>query len=202
MPVRIELPRSGVRMEYERYWLPAGQPATLSFRYLRQQLVHPIAFFLGVLIVVAARLAARGRRLAVRLVALALAGVGGGLLVEAVGAQAALAVFVAAGLVALWPPGWRPRTVAADLGQWARTLPERYRADRERTAAEAQAMRELEVDSGGEATSTRYPRFGSWATAGRVAWRSTLAALLGVALWSLAHQTVALVEQLAHPLGG
>lgn len=41
MAVRIDLPESGVRLDYNRYWLEAGAPLTLSFRYIRGWLMLP-----------------------------------------------------------------------------------------------------------------------------------------------------------------
>ena len=41
MPVRIKLPESGVRLEYNRYWLNAAEPVSISFWYLRSWLRLP-----------------------------------------------------------------------------------------------------------------------------------------------------------------
>ncbi len=46
MPVRINVPRRGHRLNYRRYWLGGGQPMSLSFWHLRSWLRYPIKGFL------------------------------------------------------------------------------------------------------------------------------------------------------------
>jgi hypothetical protein len=52
MPVRIEIPRSGKRREYTRYWLEAEQPAEVTVYYARTALLLPL-LMLGVLLAAA-----------------------------------------------------------------------------------------------------------------------------------------------------
>ena len=40
MPVRIDIPKTGVRLEYKRYWLEADKSARVSFTYLSRWLSH------------------------------------------------------------------------------------------------------------------------------------------------------------------
>ncbi len=49
MPVRIQLPKTGVRREYARYWIEAGTPVHASVRYMSSWLRLPLAFVLAVL---------------------------------------------------------------------------------------------------------------------------------------------------------
>jgi hypothetical protein len=43
MPVRIDLPESGVRLEHTRYWIEANEPVRVSYRFLRAWLFAPLS---------------------------------------------------------------------------------------------------------------------------------------------------------------
>ncbi len=50
--VRIELPRSGTRLDFPRYWIRKGHPVEVSFRYVRSWLTIPAAMLLTLLLAV------------------------------------------------------------------------------------------------------------------------------------------------------
>ena len=50
MPVRINQPRTGIRLEYGRYWVVGDEPVTVSFRYVRSWLLTPASFLLAALL--------------------------------------------------------------------------------------------------------------------------------------------------------
>ena len=49
MPVRIQLPRAGVRLDSERYWLAANEPLRVELSYLRGWLRYPLLLLVGLL---------------------------------------------------------------------------------------------------------------------------------------------------------
>ncbi len=53
MAVRIELPKSGTRLDYSRYWLEGDAPLEISFRYLRSWLTIPATILLTLLMALA-----------------------------------------------------------------------------------------------------------------------------------------------------
>ena len=65
MPVRIDLPKDGLRLDHERYWLPADRPVEVSFRYARASLKLPGRAAFAVLLVLAFWLVLVRRRWAV-----------------------------------------------------------------------------------------------------------------------------------------
>ena len=58
MAVRIELPRTGTRLDYTRYWLDGGVPLEISFRHIRSWLTIPAGIALAILLALACVLAA------------------------------------------------------------------------------------------------------------------------------------------------
>lgn len=46
MPVRFKIPKVGKRMEYQRYWIEAGSPVSVSFSFVRAWLRYPAWIFL------------------------------------------------------------------------------------------------------------------------------------------------------------
>ncbi len=205
MPVRIELPKGGIRLEHARYWLAAGQPATVSFRYADRWLAYPSALLLALLVLAGAAVGARSslaaRHLAVRLVTWVVAGAGAWLLGQLAGGRVAL-IAIGAGILIALPPR-RVRALAVSAREWARTLPERFRADRERLAAEARALHELEAQLSAETTGhdgrARRRRVATIMV--RAGARMALAACFVGAALLLVHQAMALVLQLWHPIG-
>jgi hypothetical protein len=131
MSVRIEIPRSGIRLELDRYWLAEGAPLEVSFWFLRGWPRFPIAIGAALLLAAGLALAATARRggrrrtriiLGLAVVALAawpLCLTGG-----AVGIGGAIALaFVGTALARKWPS----RAVAA-IGGYAKGLPALLRA--------------------------------------------------------------------------
>lgn len=51
LPVRINLPRTGHRLNYHRYWIAAEYPVAVSTQYIRSWLAYPLAAVLAGLIV-------------------------------------------------------------------------------------------------------------------------------------------------------
>lgn len=148
MPVRIQIPKTGQRLEHTRYWLEAQHRTQVSFGYLRGWLAAPIALLLLALLVGLAALLLDvwwpgGRRwtlgwpapLAVALLVswpvLALAG-GGWLL---------LALLVGA-LLGLWRRGVLGQA-GGELAAWWQGLPAAWRAAREGQVASASVLRTL-----------------------------------------------------------
>ncbi len=50
MPVRIGLPKNGVRLRYQRYWLDANKASEVHFYYVRSWLLRPVALALLLLL--------------------------------------------------------------------------------------------------------------------------------------------------------
>ncbi len=50
MSVRIELPKTGTRMDYSRYWLEGDRPCRVTFTYMRGWLAIPAVVFLTLLL--------------------------------------------------------------------------------------------------------------------------------------------------------
>lgn len=200
MPVRIRLPKRGLRREYLRYWIAEGQPAQLTYRYLSHGLAAPLIVlcWLGIALCVIVGCSERRR---------ALRGLG---CVAALGLGLVLAwplralsnnlAPLSASMLGLLIVGWRqrwPSRTVVHVGRWARTLRERYAVWR----CEQQRVREAEgeLDAEGTMASSSAPP----APALRVArWRlATLALLLaGTSLWlvTLLARLVALLVE--HPL--
>jgi hypothetical protein len=148
MPVRIQIPKSGVRLEHTRYWLEAGHRTQVSFRYLRGWLLAPIGLVLLALLGVLAALltdawwpGARRWRPGWPLPLLLALGVSWLVLRTAGGALLLLALLVGA-LLALWQRGVL-RQHGAELAAWWRGLPAAWRAAREGQVASASVLRTL-----------------------------------------------------------
>lgn len=62
MPVRIQLPKGGVRLEYERYWQNAGEPVAVTLPFMKRWLRLPLVFGCLAVMVLAAWWAGRRRR--------------------------------------------------------------------------------------------------------------------------------------------
>ncbi len=60
MPVRIKIPETGARLEYERYWIDAGQPVEVWMWYVRGWLLRPLGLALAALVAFGVFLAMRG----------------------------------------------------------------------------------------------------------------------------------------------
>ncbi|MFH1808005.1 MAG: hypothetical protein ABIJ09_04630 [Pseudomonadota bacterium] len=60
MPVRIQIPKTGVRLEHTRYWLEAQHRTRVSFSYLRGWLRTPIVLLLLALLIFATALLVDG----------------------------------------------------------------------------------------------------------------------------------------------
>ncbi|MDP2344902.1 MAG: hypothetical protein Q8O67_28410 [Deltaproteobacteria bacterium] len=152
MPVRVQLPTTGMRLVTTRYWLDAQEPLTVSFRYAQIPVVLMLEAFLallcaGAFVVVFARRPApegepAGPHYLPRPARLALLAVGVGCAVV-VGAKlhavtVVVAVVVALGVI-LWRRGsWRAAIAAlADVAWLNRDAAENWaRAVREREATE------------------------------------------------------------------
>ncbi|MBI2374436.1 MAG: hypothetical protein HYV07_10615 [Deltaproteobacteria bacterium] len=122
MPVRIELPESGVELEHVRYWVAGGEQVPVSFTYVRSWLLMPTRILgllgLTLLFVMMIRSAAP-RRAKVALSAMsALLAAWIGVLVPTVAACA---------LVHAWRTGAIDRVRAGLEGAWV-TMPDRFRA--------------------------------------------------------------------------
>jgi hypothetical protein len=130
MSVRIEIPRSGIRLELDRYWLAEGVPLEVSFRFLRGWLRFPIGIGAALLLAAGLAIAAAARpggRRRLRVAAgLAVAGLSAWPAWEAGGALAAGGAvalgFVAVALVRRWP-----RRATAAIGGYLRGLPARVK---------------------------------------------------------------------------
>ena len=178
MPVRIKLPRTGVRMEHARYWIPQGRDVAVSFSYLSRRLLYPLLFLLGALVCCAVVLAAavppaaRARRWR-RNGALALAALLAWPLAQLGGSTPLLLALALALVISARLGGWGARSWTC-LQRWITTLPQRFRrrTGRPRPAA------------------TRLRAVGRVALTGAV----VLAALL------LLRGLVSLAALLAHPL--
>ena len=139
MPVRMKVPDSGgVKLEYGRYWLPEGQPVTVSFSYLRRSLVAPVSALAAGLIFALALYATRLARLrttwrhgeGARAIGLGAAAIAVGVAVSKLSGGTLVVLAIVAGVaVALAPP----RAALERLSGWWTTLPERWRG---RTRAE------------------------------------------------------------------
>ena len=190
MPVRISIPKTGVRLEYQRYWLEAGEPAQVSFRYLSRWLSHPLIFSLGLMLMLGCWLLHREDWTRY---------VGGAFIVlpvwplAVIASKAVLLGFAIAGLaVYALPRAWPPGT-GARLGRWARTMPERYRVERHEAQAELQAQ------------LTEHPELLAptrKARRRRIFLRLLVAAGLVTSAFFLAEQLMALLDVLDQPMGG
>jgi len=133
MPVRITLPTAGVHVTYSRYWVPAEQPVTTSFRYVADWVPSAAHLLLGLLLVLGAFVAAGRRRdLRGRLVRaagglLVLVGAVGVAWIDSVGA---LVPFLLLAVVAILVRRNSLGVAWRGVRRWASELPDRYR-DRE-----------------------------------------------------------------------
>lgn len=190
MPVRIGLPKSGIRLEYERYWLAADQPANVSFTYISRWLSYPLTFFLGLLIMLGCWLQ-QGSRIT-RVIGLVLLIAPLWPLGKLAGFTAVLGFSLAGLAVYLFSQWWLPGA-GASASRWARTLRSRFREARARDQAEFQAVLEANPD---QRSFTRTARL-------RAITSRVLAAIgLAVALAYLLGKIWALIGQLMHPVGG
>jgi len=133
MPVRFQIPKDGVTLEYQRYWIDRGRPLEISFRYLRAWLRIPAWMglagvgALGLWLVSLALGARRRRGLALAGCAIAVAAFAGA---EWLGGVRAVVLGVLAGLVAICVQRrWLGR-LPAGLAAWWRGLRERFRLRR------------------------------------------------------------------------
>lgn len=196
MPVRIEIPKTGVRLEYQRYWLESGKSARVSFTYLSRWLSHPLIFGLGLMLMIGCWLLSNPGRIHWRAL--------GGVLVlfplwplGKIAGAAVLFGFCAAGLfVYLLPRVWPPGT-AALLERWVLGLPERYRLERQQ-ARMNQHMSAVQPAEG-------YPQYQVSTRSARARYvitRLIIAGALIAVLVLLFEQFRALIALLDQPLGG
>ena len=190
MPVRIDIPKTGVRLEYQRYWLEAGKPARISFTYLSRWLSHPLIFGMGLMLMFGCWLLTS--REAWRWPALVLIVVPLWPLFKIAG-MGVLIGFCAAGLVVyLWPRVWPPGT-AGVLERWALGLVDRYRAERQHARLAQQQELELPPHSVAPSRAARVRQ---------VILRLAIAGALIAVLVMLFEQLGALMALLDQPLGG
>lgn len=112
MPVRINVPRTGHRLNYHRYWIGADRPVQLTTRYVRSWLLYPAQLGLAVVLVVLLQIRRRWLWVPAMVVSVALYALTGP--IPVVGAWV-----LALGLMAWrrrWFTGLAPRCV-----QWLRT---------------------------------------------------------------------------------
>ncbi|MEZ4464021.1 MAG: hypothetical protein R3F43_05725 [bacterium] len=120
MPVRINVPRTGHRLNYHRYWIAADEPVALATSYVRGWLIWPAVVALAVVLV--ALVQVRRRRVG-GLVGVALVGAAMGWLAGPVPPAGAL--LVGLGLRG-WRRGWLPGG-AERLWRWVGTQRGRLR---------------------------------------------------------------------------
>lgn len=135
MPVRIAVPKSGLRLEHTRYWLPESQAPAVSFMFVRSWLLAPIALLLAALFALGLFFVV-DELLPNKLLAYSRWPIG--VVIMAVlwwplgksGGGWGFAIGVGLGLVALvLSRGWLRQALAA-IGEWRARLPERWRAAR------------------------------------------------------------------------
>jgi len=135
MPVRIAVPKSGLRLEHTRYWLAESQPPAVSFMFVRSWLLAPIALLLAALFALGLFFVV-DELLPNKLLAYSRWPIG--LLIMALlwwplsksGGGWGFAIGSALGLAALaMSRGWLRRALDA-FGTWRAQLPERWRAAR------------------------------------------------------------------------
>lgn len=177
MPVRINLPESGIRLEHTRYWIDADQPVRVSYRYLRSWLLAPLGLFFALLFAFAAGSALQARlRGGPRAMVLGLGAASVVLalvLVKVASAGVLVLAALAAFGVVLARTG-RLSAGAARVSAWWRGLPEGWRT-RERPEKRS------------------IPR---------VLWKSALGFWMGVLVLAMTSAVVRFVALLSSPLGG
>lgn len=190
MPVRIDIPKTGVRLEYKRYWLEPGKPARISFTYLSRWLTHPLIFGFGLVLMLGCWLLnsrTNWRWLAPVLVIAPLWP-----LVKIAG-MSVLIGFCGAGLfVYLWPRIWPPGT-AATLERWALGLTGRYRQDRYQIFVARQEALAAQIQGAMPSRGAR---------ARQILGRLIIAGALVAVVFLLAEQLGQLYGLLKQPLGG
>jgi hypothetical protein len=133
--VRIELPRTGTRLDYSRYWVDRGRPLEVSFQYLRGWLRIPGGILLVLLLAAGCVLALGKRRTGPSTRSNKWAGV----LVIAfslwplykVADETGIVLGVIIGLIAVAARRGFLRSAPSAVADWARTLIGRFR-ERER----------------------------------------------------------------------
>lgn len=147
MPVRIELPEEGKRLDYTRYWLDTGQPAEVSLAFVRTWLLAPLwlvlalLFGLGLLLFADASIPTRRLGFSSWRVGLGLALVTAWPLGEVIGGLGFIVAVVLAGAAFVSLPGrWAQGVELARLyvcGFKAGFAAHRDREDREKVGAAA-----------------------------------------------------------------
>jgi hypothetical protein len=129
-PVRIRLPRAGVRLDLTRHWIDGGQKVTARVAFLRRALVYPAVFSLAMLLALAVAVALTRRGRLSRVVWTAVAAATLWPLHALAGTlPVAVAALLGIGLAVAHQARWRRACQA--LMDWARCLPRRFR-ERER----------------------------------------------------------------------
>ena len=140
VPVRIKLPRTGIRLEHERYWIGDDEPVSVSFLFLERRLIYPMLALTVLLLALGLACAGTPTR------SLWTRGAGGALALAAAVPALKLGGLVAplAGLViglGLVGHGRRwPRRTREALAGWAGSLPQRWR-ERPRDAPRSAGQR-------------------------------------------------------------
>ena len=132
MPVRIQLPRAGQRLDLTRYWIDQDQQVSARVDFFRRALVYPAVFLLGALLALALMLTLTRRGLPRRAAgAVAVAATLWPLQALAGVSAIIVAALLGVGLAALHRERWR--SALQRLIDWGRSLPRRFR-ERERPA--------------------------------------------------------------------
>lgn len=216
MPVRIRLPKRGLRREYLRYWIGEGQPAQLTYRYLSRGLAAPLIVLCWLGIALCVIVGCSERRRALRGLG-CVAALGLGLLLAwPLRALSNNLAPLAAALLGLLVVGWRqrwPSRVVVHVGRWARTLRERYGVWRSEQQLVREAEGELDTNANHEeGPAAEGPAAAEEANASAAAplapvlrvarWRVAVLALLlaGSSLWLVTLLARLLALLVKHPL--
>jgi hypothetical protein len=125
--VRIKLPRTGIRLEHERYWIGEDEPVGLSLLFLERGLVYPALALAAALLAAGVVLAgARRTRSPLRWGGGALALVAAGPALK-LGGLVALVAGLTVGLALVGHSRRWPRRVHDAIAAWGRSLPRRWR---------------------------------------------------------------------------
>jgi hypothetical protein len=132
MPVRIQLPKVGQRLDLTRYWIDQNQQVSARVGYFHRALVYPAVFLLGALLALALMLSLTWRGLPWRAAGAVVVAATLWPLQALAGVSAIMvAALLGVGLAALHRARWRRGLER--LIDWGRSLPRRFR-DRERPA--------------------------------------------------------------------
>lgn len=204
MPVRIKVPRSGKRLQYQRYWIEAEAKPWVSFRYLRGWLLYPVQLLLGVLCLLALVWIgdglSRSPKLPLRMVktGVALAALSAGALLglNLLGALILL-VILALLLLALlhdWFGGGRK-----SLSAWfEQTMQAHARRQQEKNEAREAAKLARQVGADAKEANEKVPATALF----RVMWKLALLGLILIFGIMLLGEFVGLLGLLARPLAG